>query len=131
MVLVKVIKLPNVEKEKDDLLEILNVVTEQFFQSIKQQNSYSSKNVEEFSNWIEFVKNCLTDSSLLQKQLDATKKSGWCRVAFTYSLSVLLLKLSFRNSLEYILASKGDTDTNACIAGGLIGAFYGFERIEK
>lgn len=28
-----------------------------------------------------------------------------------------------------ILRLKGDTDTNACIGGGLAGAYYGFSRL--
>ena len=67
----------------------------------------------------------------MEKELDATKKAGWCRVAFTYSMVVLLKGWGIRKSLEYILNLKGDTDTNACITGGLVGASFGYNIVKE
>ena len=36
---------------------------------------------------------------------------------------------SFREALADTLARGGDTDTNACIVGGLIGAFRGIKKL--
>ncbi len=45
--------------------------------------------------------------------------------AFKYLKEGVELKEAFRD----ILLRGGDTDTNACIIGGLIGAAHGFESI--
>ena len=38
---------------------------------------------------------------------------------------------SFAECVEYVIKIGGDTDTNACIAGMLAGAYYGFKSIPK
>lgn len=72
----------------------------------------------------------LKDPAILAEQLSPVKKSGWVRIAFTYAIHYLLANKSFKESLANILRLKGDTDTNACIAGGLMGSYYGFQSIE-
>lgn len=37
---------------------------------------------------------------------------------------------SYESSIRKILEAKGDTDTNACIAGGLLGAYYGVNGLK-
>jgi ADP-ribosyl-[dinitrogen reductase] hydrolase len=37
--------------------------------------------------------------------------------------------ISYRKAIEDMLAQGGDTDTNAAIVGGLIGAKYGIDAI--
>lgn len=37
---------------------------------------------------------------------------------------------SYEGSIRKILEAKGDTDTNACIVGGLLGAYYGVTSLE-
>lgn len=39
--------------------------------------------------------------------------------------------MGYRQSLEKMLLLGGDTDTNCCILGGLIGAVTGVEGYEK
>ena len=41
------------------------------------------------------------------------------------------MQLTFEESLRQILSKGGDTDTNAAIVGGLMGAFHGFDRIPR
>ena len=57
------------------------------------------------------------------------KASGWVRVALSYSIHFLICAKSFKKSIEFIISAKGDTDTNACIMGGLLGAFYGYDSL--
>jgi hypothetical protein len=35
----------------------------------------------------------------------------------------------FKNSLKFVIKQGGDTDTNACIIGGLMGALVGFDQL--
>ena len=42
-------------------------------------------------------------------------------------------KVSFidKEAIRWIITQKGDTDTNACIMGGLLGAYYGLTKLER
>ena len=61
-------------------------------------------------------------------------KKGWVFVAFYYSI-VALLKyangIHFNRIIPWIVLQGGDTDTNAAIAGGLIGSFIGYNELEN
>jgi hypothetical protein len=47
------------------------------------------------------------------------------RLGFTYAFYHLEKRSSLRSALADTLQRGGDTDTNACIVGGLIGAYRG------
>jgi ADP-ribosylglycohydrolase len=51
--------------------------------------------------------------------------SGFVKYAYVHAFRHLLLGTSYLNSLVETLSGGGDTDTNACIVGGLVGAFHG------
>jgi ADP-ribosyl-[dinitrogen reductase] hydrolase len=42
----------------------------------------------------------------------------------------LVVGKSFKSAIEWIIFQKGDTDTNACIMGGLLGSLYGLKKLE-
>jgi len=65
----------------------------------------------------------------LEQHCPINKASGWIRVALSYSVHFLVKGDSYRNSIQWIISQKGDTDTNACIMGGLLGAHYGLSRL--
>mmetsp|Transcript_27323 Transcript_27323/g.64854 ORF Transcript_27323/g.64854 Transcript_27323/m.64854 type:complete len:399 (-) Transcript_27323:25-1221(-) len=46
---------------------------------------------------------------------------GFVKIAFTHAFRHLLLGSSFEHALSETLRGGGDTDTNACIVGGLVG----------
>lgn len=48
------------------------------------------------------------------------------RVALSYAVHFLVCGTKFKDSIEWIISQKGDTDTNACIMGGLLGASFGY-----
>lgn len=52
-------------------------------------------------------------------------EAGYIRIAFTQAFRLLLQGADFNSALREVLAGGGDTDTNACIVGGLIGAADG------
>ena len=54
---------------------------------------------------------------------------GFVKIGFTHAFFHLNEKSGFRSSITQTLALGGDTDTNACIVGGLIGAYYGVEKL--
>ena len=51
------------------------------------------------------------------------------RIGFTHAFRHLGLGTSFIEALMETLAGGGDTDTNACIVGGLLGAADGADAI--
>ena len=46
-----------------------------------------------------------------------------------YAFYYLKKNISYREALIDILQKGGDTDTNACIIGGLLGAACGFNKL--
>lgn len=55
--------------------------------------------------------------------------AGFVRIAFTHAFHHLQCGTSFEDALRQVLACGGDTDTNACIVGGLVGACEGLAAI--
>lgn len=56
-------------------------------------------------------------------------QAGFIRIAFTHAIRLLLQGADYMTAMREILAGGGDTDTNACIVGGLIGAADGINAI--
>jgi hypothetical protein len=54
---------------------------------------------------------------------------GFVRIAFTHAFRHLAKGSSYVEALRETLAGGGDTDTNACIVGGLLGARWGADAI--
>ena len=59
------------------------------------------------------------------------KKSGWAKIAFIYAMYYLKNNFGYVDALKDILSKKGDTDTNCCIIGGLLGALHGYDKLPK
>ena len=55
--------------------------------------------------------------------------AGFVRIAFIHAFRHLLRGAGFVEAIERTLLGGGDTDTNACIVGGLVGAACGAEAI--
>ena len=62
---------------------------------------------------------------------DAKKNIGWIKIAFIYAADYLNSERSFEQSMKDILLLGGDTDTNAAIVGGIIGASEGFSNLPQ
>lgn len=56
---------------------------------------------------------------------------GFVRIAFTHAFHHLLFAQSFEEGLRTVLLEGGDTDTNACVVGGLLGARFGYSQIPR
>jgi ADP-ribosylglycohydrolase len=57
--------------------------------------------------------------------------AGFVRIAFTHAFRHLMLETPFVEALRETLAGGGDTDTNGCIVGGLMGALHGEDGIPE
>ena len=58
-------------------------------------------------------------------------RSGFVKYGFTHAFRHLKSQTSYLNALFETLLGGGDTDTNACIVGGLLGAYHGVEDIPE
>lgn len=56
---------------------------------------------------------------------------GYVRIGFTHAFRHLLAGTGYVPAIRETIAGGGDTDTNACIVGGLIGAACGAESIPE
>jgi ADP-ribosyl-[dinitrogen reductase] hydrolase len=54
---------------------------------------------------------------------------GYFGIALQNAVWELMTTTSFESSLINIISKGGDTDTNACIAGAMLGAYYGHQGI--
>lgn len=54
---------------------------------------------------------------------------GWVRIAFQNAFSQLLHAKSFEEGVVNTVGFGGDTDTNGCIAGALLGAAHGLDAV--
>lgn len=58
-----------------------------------------------------------------------TPQDGFVKIAFTHAFHHLAEGTSYTEAIRTTIAGGGDTDTNACIVGGLIGALHGASAI--
>jgi ADP-ribosylglycohydrolase len=63
------------------------------------------------------------------KHINLKENKGWCVNALYCAYKGLRDFDDYQSAIDYIIQQGGDTDTNACIAGALLGAFYGFKTM--
>jgi ADP-ribosyl-[dinitrogen reductase] hydrolase len=56
---------------------------------------------------------------------------GFAKIAFTYAFHHLYEQSDAESALADTLAIGGDTDTNACVVGGLVGALHGAAKLPQ
>lgn len=76
--------------------------------------------------WIEIV-----DSDRTVTDIVVRRKCGWVKIAFCFALYYLKNEIDIKDALHDMLLRGGDTDTNACIVAGLLGAFHGYSNIPE
>lgn len=57
--------------------------------------------------------------------------AGFIRIGFTYAFHHLDRQTAYADAIFQTLSGGGDTDTNACIVGGLVGALHGADSIPE
>ena len=58
-------------------------------------------------------------------------RAGYVRIAFTHAFHHLYNATTYVEAITAVLHGAGDTDTNACIVGGLVGALHGLQGIPE
>ena len=67
----------------------------------------------------------IIDDNKTEEKIVVNYQIGWLKIAFCYAMHFLKNEVNYRDALKDILKRGGDTDTNACIIGGLLGAHCG------
>ena len=67
--------------------------------------------------------------------IDIKKQQGFMKHAICLSFFYMLMadeyELNYKDCIREIISMSGDTDTNACIAGAVVGALVGFNKIDE
>ncbi|WP_036485298.1 ADP-ribosylglycohydrolase family protein [Myxosarcina sp. GI1] len=92
-------------------------------QNPKTENSFSERHRAEVSSWL--------DDAANNRNVPYYPQAGFIKIAFTQAFRHLLLGSDYQTAIAETLLGGGDTDTNACIVGGLIGAACGAESIPQ
>ncbi|MEL6928335.1 MAG: ADP-ribosylglycohydrolase family protein, partial [Cyanobacteria bacterium J06600_6] len=88
-----------------------------------------AKDPEQYKSWAE-VSSWLYDAA---DNIDVAyfPQAGFVKIAFTHAFRHLILGSDYESAIAETLRGGGDTDTNACIVGGLIGAAVGEKKIPE
>uniref|UniRef100_UPI004048DFFB ADP-ribosylglycohydrolase family protein n=1 Tax=Flavobacterium sp. TaxID=239 RepID=UPI004048DFFB len=93
------------------------------FGAINAAETYLAQGCPEVMSWLQDAK-----AGLLP---EAEPLIGYVRIAFTHAFFHLYQSTSYESALKTTLAMGGDTDTNACIVGGLVGAHLGYDQLPE
>lgn len=83
-------------------------------------NTYAN---QEVSSWLKMAKDNI--------DIPYRPQIGFIKIAFTHAFRHLYQGSDYVSALRETLAGGGDTDTNACIVGGLMGAVSGLQSIPE
>ena len=85
--------------------------------------------VENWKSVDKTVKEWLEDSKQDLSTIDCNTNIGHVKHAFTLAFHFLRNKTDYETAIFETLKKNADTDTNACIVGGLIAALHGYSSI--
>lgn len=69
--------------------------------------------------------------AIIKNKLGFHDTKGWCIIGLLSACWALFQFDNYHSAIDAIILCNGDTDTNAKIAGALIGAFYGLKQLER
>jgi ADP-ribosylglycohydrolase len=76
---------------------------------------------EDIKDWFQFMAS--------GARMPGSPQIGWAKIGFTHAFGHLVRGSGYAEALRETLALGGDTDTNAAIVGGLVGAVSGIEGL--
>lgn len=78
---------------------------------------------EEMSKWLEDIEN--------ERLPIATENMGRVKIGFCHAIYFMKKNTDYLDAMKMMLAKAGDTDTNCCIVGGMLGALHGFGKLPE
>lgn len=67
--------------------------------------------------------------SSIDDRRDVVSNKGWCLHALWFIAAILNTDYNYSQAMKYIIKKGGDTDTNACIVGAILGALHGYDEL--
>jgi len=89
---------------------------------------YFGKHLEEYK-YDKNVENVVREAKNKKTRNLDGKSKGWCLHGLYCAVYCDEHFNNYKNAIDWIINQKGDTDTNAAIAGAMLGAKYGFKKI--
>ncbi len=84
-------------------------------------SALSAKDAEEVLGWLQ--------DAMAENLPPFHPMAGFVRIGFTHAFFHLMNATPYPVAIHATLSGGGDTDTNACIVGGLVGALHGINSI--
>lgn len=84
-------------------------------------SALTSRDAEEVMNWLQ--------DAMAGNLPSFYPMAGFVRIGFTHAFFHLMNATPYPAAIRATLSGGGDTDTNACIVGGLVGALHGINAI--
>ena len=80
--------------------------------------------------WLCFKINLQYPNQAIEGNIDpVTKQIGFVKHGFTLAFHYLAFQYTYQEAIIQTLLKSGDTDTNACIVGGIIGSNFGLTKL--
>lgn len=87
------------------------------------KNYADAEGNDDIKEWFSFIES--------GESMRGSPQIGWAKIGFTHAFQHLKRGSEFVVAMTETLRLGGDTDTNAAIVGGLIGALVGVERLPR
>ena len=92
--------------------------------AIREAEKYLQECNEEVKEWVRDVAEA--------EPMPSSPNMGLVKIAFDHTFRQLRKEVvDFEASMAEVLSIGGDTDTNACIVGAMIGAYVGYDAINQ
>jgi ADP-ribosyl-[dinitrogen reductase] hydrolase len=84
----------------------------------------------EMVEWLDLAKKL--DGKCTVADLDPSENTSWVKYGFVLAFMFLLVKnITFEKAIKDTIVLGGDTNTNAAIVGGMIGAVVGIKGLPE
>lgn len=100
--------------------------------AIKKCEEYLKKlNNKEILDWFNESLIKIDEKNNKQLNINAREQIGFLKHAFQLTFYCLYNELEYEKAMRLVLSYGGDTDTNCCIVGGVIGCYNGRDNIPQ
>ncbi len=103
----------------EEVASWFSIATSYFFKnSIGPLENNNESNLERLKEELDTLTSCM-------------EQQGYLKHAFILAFTLLVNKIPYKEAICLTIMCGGDTDTNACIVGGLLGAYWGYDNLPK
>lgn len=92
----------------------------------KYIKKYLLKNIEKYDKRVQEYVMYGLDGEIIDIN---NKSKGLCLYGMYCAIYSLMNFDNYKDGIDYVINKKGDTDTNACISGYVLGSYYGYKNL--